>query len=1829
VTILTPSSEREKGRASWLRVADVARLLGMSPNTVRRWSDAGRIPAHRSPGGHRRYLLEEILALAPELQVAPAFEAHVPAAATACILGPEVALPPPPSSYETPCTASAGPGALDAVRLAELVQIMEETPHDVPARAARMLREITDAGRCEVLVRRNGHLEVLVSVDAGGEDVSRAGRRRVLADSCDSQSYGGDQAVALRKGVASTTASTVLRQRGCHALLWVPAAIGPDGGALELIDTRDRDLSPFLPLATAVARLVAHALDFAATKAELDERQRTMRDLIALSQEVAQAKDLKTFVQTVAERLMTAVNADYVDVWRIGGEEIRSLLSMSRDGVDASAADRALDLTAYPATAAALDAREPLLLGDLHDERLTADEVRAYRSWGFNSSASLPMVAGGQVVGMIELYDDAERDWSEHVGFLTNVAQLLAGIFENTVLLDEVQRRAAYERELVELAGALSRTSDARELAVIASSTLRRVLDTADCDIWHLQEGRIRCLISIDTRGIDTSVEGKLLDLDLFPTTATALRHRELVVFADLDDPRLTPEEVEDWAEFDFRSGLTLPLVAGDEVVGLIDVFDTRERDYAEALEFVISAGRMVADGIKNAHLLKSLRQSNRGLRELVELGDVVAEADDLGQLVRRVAERLRLALRAEDCDIWRIEGDQMECLASIDSRGWDEGEIGRVADLCDYPGTVAALERDAPIVVDDLQRAPLADEERVRYGRWGYRSMVSMPLVTDGRPVGLIDIFDRRPRDWTDLLDFIRNVGALVAGAFDKAVLLGRLEKGNRELRLLVDSSLDFGATLDKDAVIRAVAHRIRNVSGADICDIYEVDGDEAEILTSVRAEGDPDVRGLRYPIADFRTFVEARATHAPAEMPDVQNDPRATPTELADAARWGYTSTADIPLMVRGDVIGFVSIYRRTAGRFADMEVIVGLAQIAAQAIANAKLYRHLDENARRLGLLTESTLELTSTLDLEDVLTRLAWRLCCSVGVPDCRIHVVEGPDLVSVMSLADGVVDRDGIGARLPLREAGVTRDVMRTKRPTVVASLDDPRLSERVRERSARYYGPSAGETCWLSLPLIAADEVIGVVELIETRGPRAFTAEERETAAAICHAAAMALTNARLFAREQAAHRETSILNEIARSTAASLDVQDIAAATARQLGKLVTFDGFGLLLFTNGKVTRIVTHEGDASPLETSDFADVDPSFVRRLLRESLLVLHLPEESPLPPGHPATSKARQMAVLALVSDDGLIGALALASSDEDAFADVNRGLLMRVATQLSLAVANACLYDEIKEMHLGNLKALSSALNAKDYYTLGHAARVAAYMVLLGRELGWQEGLLESIEEAAYLHDIGKISISDRVLLKPGRLNDREWEQMRQHPVFSADIIRPLFPDDLVLAVRHHHEKFGGGGYPDGLSGDAIPMLARAMAVVDAYDAMSCRRPYKAALSYPECLEELERCRGTQFDPAMVDAFLHVLQRVFERRSVATRIASQAAGRIRGESHATLRGLEDEGRPEYDDIAQVLREVRDANPPTRFLTTQCRVDQRYIIAVDPEENDVTRSRLGDEIFTDDELPLVLEGRIPDVNILFADEFGVWVEGLAPIRDAEGRVVAAAVADLPAIDGPAGETSGSDARRSFAALTQTAAIRFSRTEVDAITDALTGLYTHRYLHERLAEELARAREHDRPLSVLFCDLDNFRAYNRRRGHSAGDAALREVAHIIEQSVRGVDVAARYGGEEFVVALVETAGADALAIGERVRARLESKALSAGDEVLTLSVGVATFPDDAGGREELLDKADWAMCLAKRQGRNRIVRFAGEDGPGETPGRKSRPQRRLRATRTSP
>ena len=184
--------------------------------------------------------------------------------------------------------------------------------------------------------------------------------------------------------------------------------------------------------------------------------------------------------------------------------------------------------------------------------------------------------------------------------------------------------------------------------------------------------------------------------------------------------------------------------------------------------------------------------------------------------------------------------------------------------------------------------------------------------------------------------------------------------------------------------------------------------------------------------------------------------------------------------------------------------------------------------------------------------------------------------------------------------------------------------------------------------------------------------------------------------------------------------------------------------------------------------------------------------------------------------------------------------------------------------YEKLKAANRQALFGLAEAIEAKDPYTKGHCGRVAAYSLVLAKEAGYPAEGLETLEFGAFLHDIGKIGIRDSVLLKPGPLDDAEWIHMREHPVKGFDIaskIEMLHP--IMAAVRNHHERWDGAGYPDKMMDEGIPIAARIVAIADAYDAMATDRPYKAALPLEECDAILRKCAGKMYDPALIEGFL------------------------------------------------------------------------------------------------------------------------------------------------------------------------------------------------------------------------------------------------------------------------------------------------------------------------------------------------------------------------------
>jgi response regulator RpfG family c-di-GMP phosphodiesterase len=213
-------------------------------------------------------------------------------------------------------------------------------------------------------------------------------------------------------------------------------------------------------------------------------------------------------------------------------------------------------------------------------------------------------------------------------------------------------------------------------------------------------------------------------------------------------------------------------------------------------------------------------------------------------------------------------------------------------------------------------------------------------------------------------------------------------------------------------------------------------------------------------------------------------------------------------------------------------------------------------------------------------------------------------------------------------------------------------------------------------------------------------------------------------------------------------------------------------------------------------------------------------------------------------------------------------FSNVELEIINVLASQASISIENARLYQNIRDNYLKTISGFALAVEAKDKYTHGHSENVMKYTLILAKHLGLSKTEIEQIKYAGLLHDIGKIGIDEAILNKPGKLTIGEFEEIKKHPVLGCRIISNVpFFKSLVPLILHHHEYYNGEGYPEGLKGKQIPLGARILSVADAFEAMTSNRPYRKAMPYEIAFNILIEQKNIQFDPEIVDAFIEVMK--------------------------------------------------------------------------------------------------------------------------------------------------------------------------------------------------------------------------------------------------------------------------------------------------------------------------------------------------------------------------
>jgi len=326
-------------------------------------------------------------------------------------------------------------------------------------------------------------------------------------------------------------------------------------------------------------------------------------------------------------------------------------------------------------------------------------------------------------------------------------------------------------------------------------------------------------------------------------------------------------------------------------------------------------------------------------------------------------------------------------------------------------------------------------------------------------------------------------------------------------------------------------------------------------------------------------------------------------------------------------------------------------------------------------------------------------------------------------------------------------------------------------------------------------------------------------------------------------------------LSELSQALTSNLDIESLPA----QIIKIVRSS------FQPEKVSLVINDDNVSNTPFVIESSNQDDTHQNDIQQESILTKA--QETALPFEIQETKEGSTITV-PLKHGNRFLGTLCISrDSGQPHYTREDGRLLALFGAQIAIALENAMAYRGLKELNLATITALVTAVEMRDKYTRGHSERVARYVTQLARKVGLPSDSVEELRIAGLLHDIGKIGVSDLILNKPGKLTAEEFQQVKEHPAIGARIVGGVKPlQKIVPLIYHHHERWDGTGYPDGLAGENIPLGARMLAVADAFEAMTSNRAYRAALGLDESLHRLQAGAGKQWDPSLVRTFVEII---------------------------------------------------------------------------------------------------------------------------------------------------------------------------------------------------------------------------------------------------------------------------------------------------------------------------------------------------------------------------
>lgn len=1099
--------------------------------------------------------------------------------------------------------------------------------------------------------------------------------------------------------------------------------------------------------------------------------------------------------------------------------------------------------------------RQPFIVPDVKFEpRFEQWEGSEYiRGW-----MGVPMVVHDKLIGFINLDSRRPNVFAERDAVAVQTfANSAAVAIENAHLFENEQQSRERAEALREATAALTTSIELETLYETILDSLAKLIPFDSASIEILDQDFIEVVAG---HGLKENI---ICIGERYPYEAARWREMEVlrrpILIANVkNDDRFIKFEGTGY----IRGWMGVPMFAQDKLVGFLNLDSSTENFFTEDHAALAQTfGNQAAIAIENARLFEAEQKRRREAEVLRQASAALTSSLELEDVLDTLLNYIAILIPYNSAAVFMREKDHYKVVAG---KGFKHPEkvIGQSFPLDDELSSIVRETRQA-IISYDIQKDP-------RFKNWGdpedIHGWMCFPLIVRDQSIGhlTIDSSEVGAYDEADA-ELAMAFANQAATALENARLFEAEQRRHRESETLRQAALAITTSLDLESVLETILAVMKQVLPYDSASVLLLgDDDELELTAAQGFPNIEDILDLQFP-ADDELFVAIKNSCEPVILKNAQQDER--------FHQWAGTDYVHgwmgVPLILRNEVIGYITLDSHQEGIYDETLAVLAqaFANQAASAIQNARQFQVEQRHFQEAETLRQTAEAITSTLDIQQVLTSILDNLNRVVPFDSAGVFLIENDNVR--LTEVKGMPNREDVLDKLFPASNALLQEIQNTRLPLILKDAQND-------SRYERWVGNQVRG--WMGVPLIARGAIIGYIT-IDSQRVGAYNEHDANLVTTFAHQAAAAIENARLYERGEQQIRQFTVLRDIDSAISSSFDLRVTLNLLISYAVRELNVDAVAILLYNSDlKSLSLYTSTGFTSKHDIpSSHIRIGEGLAGRVVLQRKLVhiadLHTATDFSLGT-YCIDENFKSYFGVPLIGKGQIKGVLEVYTRKES-YPDPDwLNFLTTLAGQAAIAIDNVQLFKNLQRSNQELILAYDTtlagwgrALELRDKETQGHTDRVVELTIALARRMGIDGEELTHIMRGTLLHDIGKMGIPDQILHKPGPLTEEEWAIMRQHPQYAFDLMNPIPYLRPALAIPYsHHERWDGSGYPRGLKGEDIPLAARIFAVVDIWDALLYERVYRDAWPEDKVIEYIKNTAGIELDPKIVEKFLELI---------------------------------------------------------------------------------------------------------------------------------------------------------------------------------------------------------------------------------------------------------------------------------------------------------------------------------------------------------------------------